>query len=431
MATAILAGGFSVRVLAQTTSPPQNPAAGQQPPAEPEGWAALEPGQGFELAKTSRGDLWISAYGLFRYLNQLPANQTFVDHLGRERTIDTRNDVQWHRVQAFLKGWVYDPRLRYTVNFWTVNATGQVAIAGMLRFRLNSAINFGGGVNGMPGTRTLGGSHPYWLGHDRVMADEFFRPGFTSAAWVEGQVVPRLFYNVMVGTNLSELGISAGEDTRDLATGGSMWWMPTTGEFGPRGGFGDYEVHEKVATRVGFSTTRSREDRFNVPSNSPENTTIRMQDSINLFEIGSLAEGVVVQRATYRVLSIDAGVKFRGFFLATEFHQRWLDDFEATGPLPVTRVFDHGFYVQGSYIFKPANVEVFASTSYVFGDKSAGYSTSDERIVGINYFPFNTRNVRLNAQYIDIDGSPVNSVFGYYVGGQHGRTISMDFSVLF
>lgn len=35
------------------------------------------------------------------------ANQTFVDHLGRERAIDTRNDVRWHHVQAFLKGWVY------------------------------------------------------------------------------------------------------------------------------------------------------------------------------------------------------------------------------------------------------------------------------------------------------------------------------------
>jgi hypothetical protein len=94
-------------------------------------------------------------------------------------------------------------------------------------------------------------------------------------------------------------------------------------------------------------------------------------------------------------------------------------------------VFDHGFYVQGSYTFKPANVEVYASTSYVFGDKDAGYSTSDERIVGVNVFPFDTRNVRVNAQLIDIDASPVNSVFGYYVGGQRGQTFSMDFSVLF
>jgi hypothetical protein len=54
----------------------------------------------------------------------------------------------------------------------------------------------------MPGTRTLSGSHPFWPGHDRVMTDELFRPGFRSAAWVEGQLVPTLHYNFIVGTNL-------------------------------------------------------------------------------------------------------------------------------------------------------------------------------------------------------------------------------------
>ena len=41
-----------------------------------------------------------------------------------------------------------------------------------------------------------------------------------------------------------------------------MWWMPTTKEFGPRGAYGDYEMHDKVATRFGFSTTWSPEERF-------------------------------------------------------------------------------------------------------------------------------------------------------------------------
>ena len=45
--------------------------------------------------------------------------------------------------------------------------------------------------------------------------------------------------------------------------------------------------------------------------------------------------------------------------------------------------------------------------------------------------PPRSRNVKVNAQLIDIDGSPVNSVFGYYVGGQRGQTLAMDFSVLF
>ena len=70
----------SLRLSAQTPPPTQAaPSTAAQPAPEPEGWAALEPGQGFQVAKTEKGDLWISADGLFRYLNQLPADQTFVD----------------------------------------------------------------------------------------------------------------------------------------------------------------------------------------------------------------------------------------------------------------------------------------------------------------------------------------------------------------
>ncbi|MFL5580923.1 MAG: hypothetical protein ACJ8AO_11155, partial [Gemmatimonadaceae bacterium] len=49
------------------------------------------PGTGFTIVQTARGSLNVSVYGLFRYLNQSPANQTFVDHLGRERAVNDRN----------------------------------------------------------------------------------------------------------------------------------------------------------------------------------------------------------------------------------------------------------------------------------------------------------------------------------------------------
>ncbi|HET9250989.1 MAG TPA: hypothetical protein VFP58_02595, partial [Candidatus Eisenbacteria bacterium] len=43
----------------------------------------FSPGSGFDILRTKRGSLNISFYGLFRYINQLPADQTFTDHLGR------------------------------------------------------------------------------------------------------------------------------------------------------------------------------------------------------------------------------------------------------------------------------------------------------------------------------------------------------------
>jgi hypothetical protein len=78
--------------------------------------------------------------------------------------------------------------------------------------------------NGFPGTRSLQGSHPYWLGHDRVMADEFFRPGFTNGVFATGEIFPRLHSNAMVGNNLSQLGLSAAKLTRDIGGGVSFWW---------------------------------------------------------------------------------------------------------------------------------------------------------------------------------------------------------------
>jgi len=35
-----------------------------------------------------------------------------------------------------------------------------------------------------------------------------------------------------------------------------------------------------------------------------------------------------------------------------------------------------------------------------------------------NYYWFNSRNVRTNVQIMNIDRSPVSSVFGFYVGGR-------------
>jgi hypothetical protein len=97
----------------------------------------------------------------------------------------------------------------------------------------------------------------------------------------------------------------------------------------------------------------------------------------------------------------------------------------------VSSIFDHGFYVQASYDIKPAKLEPYVSTSWVFGDRSTGFGTSKEVIGGINIFPLDTRNMRLNVQVIGVDRSPVSSVFGYYTGGLKGAIVSAEVSVLF
>ena len=413
-------------------TPEAEPAERTPTPQLVESWGEFEPGQGFLVGRSSSGELSISAYALVRYINQLPSDQTFTDHLGNEHPVDNRQDFFPHRAMVFLKGWLGDPQLIYTIILWTVNTTDQDAIFGTIGYQFGRHFSLYGGLNGLPGTRSLQGSHPYWLGHDRVMADEFFRPYFGYGLWAQGEIVPGLWYNAMAGNNLSSLGIKASQLDRDLSGGASVWWMPTTHEFGPRGAYGDWEMHEKLATRFGVSAVYSPEERFtDANDGSTGNTTIKLADSLNVFDTGALAPGVTVQNVDYRILSVDAGFKYRGLFFQTELYSRWLDGFVADGPLPVEEINDKGFYVQVAFYPIPRWLELYAATSQIYGDDDAGFDDSSEYILGLNFYPAKTRNHRLNVQVIDVNRSPVSSTFGYYVGGQDGTTVSAAFSVFF
>jgi hypothetical protein len=396
-------------------------------------WNLYEPGKGFDVANTEYASLNISGYLVARYLNQLPPAQSFVDHNGQTQPIDTRQDFQLHRVMLYFTGNLFNPKFNYNITLWTVNDTAQQAIVGALYYSANKHFLFGIGWNGIPGTRSMQGSHPYWTSYDRVMADEFFRPYFTQAFFAEGSLTHRLSYKFSIGNNLSNLDITAVQLTRDLSQGVSLTWMPTTGEFGPRGAFGDYEKHESLATRFGVDYSRSREDRFNSALNeAPDNTTIRLGDSLLLFGPGSLAPNVTVQKATYQLLTADGGIKYKGFWLQSEGYSRLLDNFVANGPVPVATIRDQGFYVQTSYMLVPKKIELYGATSWIFPQfhpKDA--KTPHEALGGVNWYPMDSRNYRLNLQVISVDRSPVSSTFGFYTGGLKGVSATLGATALF
>jgi hypothetical protein len=393
-------------------------------------------GRGFVLGEGDYGKVTLGVYALARATVQEPAEQTAIDHLGREFDVDTRRDVQLHRVMIHLRGWFLDPKFNYQLTTWTVNDTEQVRVIGAFSYQFNDAIALSAGIGPMPSTRSLAGSHPLWLGHDRVMADEYFRTGFTSGIWVDGKISPTLTYKVTVGNNISTLGVNAVEDTRDLAYGAALTWQPTTGEFGPQGAFGDFEMHEELATRFGIGhTLSSKEDRAAQPSQfAPDTTQIRLGDSLLLFQIGALGDGITVQKASYDVYAMDAGFKYKGFFLQAEIYRRLLNDFQPADlslPIPVVSIRDTGYYLQGSFFPVPRKLEVYAATSSVDADGDVGFKDSSEFLVGMNWYWKGMRYQRLNVQLIDVQDSPTSSTFGYYTGGMDGRTLTVDVSMLF
>ncbi len=406
-------------------------AAAREPEPSNETWGFLDPGKGFLLGKGELGEASLSAYGLVRYLNQRDDDGVFTDHLGRERPVDGRQDIYSHRVLVWLNGWMASPKLRYTIAWWTVTATDQDALFANIGYQFNPHFNLYAGIFGNPGSRSMQGSHPYWLGNDRVMADEFFRPFFTQGIFANGLIVPGLYYSASMGNSLSTLGNTAAQLDRNFTYGGSVWWMPTTKEFGPRGAYGDWEMHDELATRFGISAVYSPEERYSPIDSAPGNTALKLADSVNLMETGALVPGVTVTNADYRILALDAGMKYKGIFLQFEYYQRWLDSFKADGVLPMGEIKDNGWYLQAAFYPIPRTLEVYGATSQIYGDSEWGFGDSSEYILGLNYYPFDTRNHRLNLQYIDVDKSPVSSTFGYYVGGQEGSTVAAAFSIFF
>jgi hypothetical protein len=388
----------------------------------------FNPGRGFTVASGELGTLNFSGYMVTRYLNQLPANQSATDHLGRPIIVDPRNDFQFHRVMLFSQGWLFTPKLQYGTFVWTVQDTNQVAVGGALTYTFNKYMTLGGGWNAYPGTMSLQGSHPYWTSYDRVMADEYFRPFFSQGVFAFGNLLPSLEYRWMVGNNNSNLDTPAVKLDRDLSGGFAFTWLPTTHEFGPRGAFGDYENHQKLATRFNLAYTYSPEDRQSALGSPTTNTTLRIGDSLNVFDPGTFAKGVTVNDVHYKLLTAAAGMKYHGFWLQGEGYGRRLDHFKADGPLPMGTINDTGFYVQLSDMVIQNRLEFYGATSYIF--TKYGHDPK-EFIVGANYYPWNTRNLRLNTQLINVDHSPVSSTFGFYVGQLTGQVFSFGMTALY
>jgi hypothetical protein len=432
-------GNTSAPAAADQTSVPQSNSQAQTfenddktlLPQPSEGNTAIfgefNPGRGFTVARAEYGALNLSGYMAVRYLNQLPANQTATDHLGRPITVSPRNDFQFHRVMLFSQGWLFSPKFQYTTFLWTVQDTNQVAVGGAVYYTFGKLMTLGAGWNAYPGTQSLQGSHPYWESYDRVMADEFFRPFFSQGVFAKGNLLPRLEYRWMVGNNNSNLDVAASKLDRDLSGGFALTWLPTTGEFGPRGAFGDYERHNKLATRFNLAYTFSPEERQSAVGTAAGNTTLRLADSLNIFDTGAFANGVTVEKAHYKLLTAAAGIKYHGFWLQGEGYARRLDHFVADGKLPVGAVRDYGFYVQAAQMIVPNRFELYAGTSYVFSD----YGHPKEFIAGGNYYPWNTRNLRLNVQVLNVDHSPVSSTFGFYIGQLTGQIVTIGFTTLY
>src|SRR5436853_5781242 len=270
-----------------------------------------------------------------------------------------------------FNGYVFDKKLQYNLIVWASNSLATVIAGGLVSYQFNKALTLNAGYWSIPGSRTLTGSFPYFIQLDRSMADNFFRPGFTQGVWATGEPLTGLYYHVFMGNGLNTLTIPTAKIDRNLVYSGIAWWEPL-GPYGPPGRgrnmYDYYDAHAKPAIRIGSSYTRSREDRFsNLDQSNPENTSMYNSDGVLTFATGAFAPGVTLEEATYHMLAIDAGLKWRGVAFNGQYFYRKVNSFAANGPLPLSSRLDRGFETSLSGFVLPRKVELYGRTSYIFG----------------------------------------------------------------
>jgi hypothetical protein len=355
-----------------------------------------------------------------RYLNTLSSDAEFTDHLGVVREVHRRNDITVNRAMFILGGYVFDARLRYSFTVWTSAGAASIVVASNVGWRFNRALNLTAGYTGVPGSRSLVNTFPFFAAIDRSLADNFFRPGFTQGVWASGEPVQGLNYLAFVGNGLNTLNISAAKIDTHLLLSGSVWWEPM-GPFGEPGKarnmYDDYFSSRKTRIRIGSSFVRSREDRFsNLDQSSPENTSLYNSDGVLTFSTGAFAPGVTVDNATYKMWAIDGGIKWNGLAVNGQYFMRWLNDFVADGPLPLASTYDHGFEVTAGQFVMPKTLVLYGRGSRVFGQ----FGDSHEYGGGAKWYFLPTERLWLNGELIRVHRAPYSGAFTPYTAGMRG-----------
>jgi hypothetical protein len=391
---------------------------------------------GHRVAKSKFGEINIRPYVYFRYLNQNGYDASYTDGFGKVQTVDKRQDIQLNKVSIYFSGWAFDPKLSYFLYTWTCNSSqgqgAQVVVAGNLSYTFNKYLKITAGIMSLPGVRSTEGNYPFWLSVDnRMIADEYMRPSYTSGVQAKGEIVKKLSYMFMIGNNMSTLGVDAGQMDATLNTiSGALVYVPTTGEYGMfNGSYGDYDMHKKLATRFGLHYTHSTETRQGQPNTDGfENTTLRVSDGTSIFTPGLFAAGSQIDEARDMMISFDAGAKLKGFALEGEYYWRKIDNFKTIGnPMSLQKLNDNGFQLLASAMILPQRLQLYSTYSKIYGQ----YGNPSETRAGLNFFPFKTISARVNAQVIFMNKCPVGGLAYPYAVGANGTGFNLDFELNF
>ncbi|QDV35259.1 Phosphate-selective porin O and P [Tautonia plasticadhaerens] len=430
-------GGYQTQILGSRGEPAGQSSARNRPieaPFSGEGRFPLEAfyDEGFVLGSDDEDVPFLLKTNVrmqFRHTGFDRSRLAWVDSAGIVRPILERNDFEIERGRLSFEGFFYDPDLQYYLNLDFDTDDQHVVIAQdfWMNYRFNRGLDVYIGKAFVPGSRSwLEGSTRTQFA-DRSMATTFFRPDRSVGIWALGEPIDKVFYRVMLANGFNTSDLTFEEINEQLAYSGSVW-SEVIGEYGR--GFSDLEWHDELAVRLGNSFTFAPGSPADIIFNPvSEQDFVRLSDGTPLFETGALAPGVTVEDFDIYLYAVDAALKYRGLSLNAEYYFRWLQDIQADLPLPVgrTRMYDHGYYVQGGYFVARERVELIARHSQVNGPFGSG----QEYALGFNWFINRSHYLKFTFDANWLDAIPAQNSGPNYRAGDSGMLFRSQLQVAF
>ena len=384
---------------------------------------------GFVIRPFDRGrhpfELKTNAWIQFRYHGFDRDVTSWTDNAGVTRPVPNRNDFDIERARLVFSGHALDTRLTYflqldgdTDGFHTVDFFDY-----WWAWKFNDCLQLQVGKRKVPAGRQwlLGARRTRLI--DRPVANDFFRPDRTTGVFAKGKIGDTGRYEAMVGAGYQTANVPNRLTDNRLAY---AW----TNYFDPLGNFGkaltDFEC-SKPLVRFGHSFVYSNQSgsAFGIPLNEAD--FLRLTDGTRLTQVGALAPGVKVDRFKLYLYGVDFAYKGYGWSFDAEAFFRWIEDIAGDGPLTTSDLFQRGFYAEGGFFILPKKLDFnlrYSQISGVFGNSS-------EYAMGFNWFPLETRRVKVSLDVTALDGSPLQNTAIDILVGDDGTLLRTQFQAEF
>ena len=347
---------------------------------------------------------------------------SWTDNAGVTNPVRNRNAFDIERARIIFSGYAVDQRSTYFLQL-DGDTDGRHAVD---FFDYWWAWKFSDSFRLQMGKRKVPGSRQWLLTArrtrfvDRPMANDFFRPDRTVGLFGGGRMGENGHYEVMVGNGYNTANIpNSGTDDRFTFAVDS--YIDPLSEYGKQ--IVDFDWTCDPLVRIGHSFVYSPNAASPLGAPLPETAFLRLTDGTRLTETGARAPLVTVSEFEIYFYGIDAAMKWRGWSANAEVFLRWIEDIRGDGALPVTGLFQHGFYVEGGRFIIPQKFDVNVRYSQVrgmFGNRS-------EYAGGFNWYPLDTHKMKISFDVTQLDGSPLNNPSSDILVGDNGTLFRTQF----